>query len=450
MKLENKTYEHSQYWVGALIGGLASLGTAAINAASQKDAPTDKYQTSGAVNSNVNGNFIDYLLGDKSGERDWNYTLPDGSSAQVTPGINTGYDSLDAQYLANQEDYALQNYYNNIQSDRNLANQLKLIQNSSAAEKLGYQNAGISTANLTQGSIASQLSGSTGVGSGVSAPAADTGAIANANNAQQNANNLRSVGVQALTSMANAILTEKGLNQDAPVKESEADKNYSESAKAKSEKSKTDTENRILGKTEQSIVDKAASEADLTNQQYLTEQQRTALVGLQQITEKTINTLNDNQRKLLGKQVDSYDERFRTEMDEVRSRIKLNDASSVRQYADAALAKVQEAGQSLQNQLTAAQIPNAAQLSKAIVDEAKARIKLAVENAKQEQIKRKHDAWQSGQDPETGNITNMPRYIVHSILEEINGALSAAVGGYIGTKTAGAKRSYTIRGSDYQ
>lgn len=274
MKLENTTFNHSRHWVGALISGLASLGASAINAASQKDAPTDKYQTSGAINTDIDGNFIDYIINGKNTSRNWTQNLPDGSTNQIQKGVNTGYDSLDAQYLANQEDYALQNYYNTLQSKNNLKNQLSLIQDSSAAEKLGYQNAGISTANLTSGSTASALSGSVGVGSGVSAPAADTGAIANANNAQSNANNLRTVGVQALTSLANAALTARGQNIDAPVKASEAEKNTAEAKNTDEDTKGKVISNRVLGKQEQSLVDKASAEADLANQEYLTEPTR--------------------------------------------------------------------------------------------------------------------------------------------------------------------------------
>lgn len=337
-----------------------------------------------------------------------------------------------AKKLANQQ-FQMQQALNQQQNEFAKQNSLldyqrqrELTRDNASLQQEGKIQAGINPASADGTTAAAASVNPTAAPSGGSAPSIDVASLTNASTQRAqmfNALLSNSVDLERVKEDTRGKRIQNDLDELAF--DDKLDKLHNDKVISDEEYQRRKRENRIGNATEDETI-KQTQEA--TKQAEI----ETRIKSLQEENQKIQNDIadivkqcNEEQRKQLVFITQHQLERFNKEMAEIASRIKLNNASSVAQFASAAAAKAQEMFTRVQTKLEQAKIPYAGPLAKATFDATNNSVKLAREQLRTQQLGNEGTIIERGFN-ENGDLTNYGLYytkMTGDILRNIFGGI---------------------------
>lgn len=321
-----------------------------------------------------------------------------------------------AKKLANQQ-FQMQQALNQQQNEFAKQNSLldyqrqrELTRDNASLQQEGKIQAGINPASADGTTAAAASVNPTAAPSGGSAPSIDVASLTNASTQRAqlfNALLSNSVDLERVKEDTRGKRIQNDLDELAF--DDKLDKLHNDKVISDEEYERRKRDNRIGNATEDETI-KQTQEA--TKQAEI----ETRIKSLQEENQMIQNDIadivkqcNEEQRKQLVFITQHQLERFNKEMAEIASRIKLNNASSVAQFASAAAAKAQEMFTRVQTKLEQAKIPYAGPLAKATFDATNNSVKLAREQLRTQQLGNEGTIIERGFN-ENGYLTNYGLY----------------------------------------
>lgn len=377
---------------GSLLGGLGSIGSAISGIGAVKDGITS-------------------LFG--------------GDTSATKQAKSLANQQFQMQMALNQQqnEYAKQNALLDYQRQR------ELTRDNATLQQEGKINAGINPA-TSDGSTASASSvNSTAAPSAGSAPTIDVAALTNASTQRAqmfNALLSNSVDIERIKEDTRGKRIQNDLDELAF--DDKLDKLHNDKVISDEEYERRKRENRIGNATEDDSI-KQTQEA--TKQAEI----ETRIKSLQEDNQKIQNDIadivkqcNEEQRKQLVFITEHQAERFAKEMEEIASRIKANNASSVASLASAAASRAQALYTEVLTKLERAKVPYATQIAASTRDAAVNSVKLTAEQYRGQKLSNKDNINSSGRD-ENGNVTDWSKvstkWLGDNIRNLVGGVLSA-------------------------
>lgn len=337
-----------------------------------------------------------------------------------------------AKKLANQQ-FQMQQALNQQQNEFAKQNSLldyqrqrELTRDNASLQQEGKIQAGINPASADGSTAAAASVNPTAAPSGGSAPSIDVASLTNASTQRAqmfNALLSNSVDLERVKEDTRGKRIQNDLDELAF--DDKLDKLHNDKVISDEEYQRRKRENRIGNATEDETI-KQTQEA--TKQAEI----ETRIKSLQEDNQKIQNDIanivkqcNEEQRKQLVFITQHQLERFNKEMEEISSRIKLNNASSFAQFVSAAAAKAQEMFTRVQTKLEQAKIPFAGPLAKATFDATNNSVKLAREQLRTQQLGNEGTIKERGFN-ENGDITHYGLYytkMTGDILRNIFGGI---------------------------
>lgn len=325
-------------------------------------------------------------------------------------------DTKQAKSLANQQ-FQMQQALNQQQNEYAKQNSLldyqrqrQLTRDNATLQQEGKVEAGINPAMGDNTTASAASVNPTAAPSSGSAPTIDVASLTNASTQRAqmfNALLSNSVDIERVKEDTRGKRIQNDLDELAF--DDKLDKLHNDKVISDEEFERRKRENRIGNATEDETI-KQTQEA--TKQAEI----ETRIKSLQEDNQKIQNDIanivkqcNDEQRKQLVFITEHQGERFAREMDEIASRIKLNDASSAAQFASAAASRAQEAYVKVQTKLEQAKVPYASQIAAATRDGLINSAKLAYEQTRGQKMATNTAINERGYD-ENGNVTSHLKY----------------------------------------